>query len=89
MSEKNGKKQTQTLWRQKKGELKKAGGSAKGRKKNKRKAHPGASGTAIGVHTNGWSQKRKIGWCVGGDAGSALPFFRLSLPSCTQKRHFI
>jgi len=69
--------------------IKKGRRISEGKKKNKRKAHPGASGTAIGVHTNGWSQKRKIGWCVGGDAGSALPFFRLSLPSCTQKRHFI
>jgi hypothetical protein len=65
-SEKNGKKQTQTLGQQNKGELKKARGSAKGRKQKKTKGHPGGSGTAIGVHTNGWPQSRKIGWCVGG-----------------------
>jgi len=38
----------------------------KGRGKKKPKAHPGGSGTAIGVHTNRWPPNRKLGWCVGG-----------------------
>jgi len=53
MSERNGKEQTRTLGQQKKGELKKAWGPNEGKRKKKPKAHPGGSGTAIGVHLNG------------------------------------
>jgi len=63
-----GEKQARTLGQQKKVELKWQGtreGKQK-RKKQKTKAHPGGSGTAIRVHINGWPQNRKVGWCVGG-----------------------
>jgi len=86
-----GEKQARTLGQQKKVELKWQGTREGKQKRGKKraKAHPGASGTAIRGHINGWPQNRKVGWYVGGGAGSLLPFFRLYLPSSTQKRHFL
>jgi hypothetical protein len=87
-SEKNGKKQTQTLGQQKKGQLKKARGSAKGRKKTKQKPTQVGQGLQLGFIEMDGLKTGKLGGALGG-AGSLLRFFTLYLLSRTQKRHFI
>jgi hypothetical protein len=78
-SEKNGKKQTQTLGQQKKGELKKGKGISEGKKKTKQKATQVGQGLQLGfVQMDGF--RGKLGGALGA-AGSLLPFFRLYVPS--------
>jgi hypothetical protein len=83
-SERNGKKQTQTLGQQKKGELEKA----RGRKKKKQKPTQVGQGLQLGFIQMDGLKKGKLGGALGG-AGSLLPFFSLYLLSRTQKTHFI
>jgi len=68
--------------------IKKGKWTREGKKRKKTKAHPGGSGTAIGVIQMDGLKTGKLGDALGG-AGSVLPFFRRYVPSCTQKRHFI
>ncbi len=46
--------------------IKKDNGTSERKRKKKNQIPPRWIRTAIGVHTNGWPQNKKIGWCVGG-----------------------
>jgi hypothetical protein len=92
MSEKNGKKQTQTLWRQKKGELKKAGGSAKGRKKTKEKPTQVRQGLQLGFIQMDGLKRGKLGGALGGMLDQPYPssgfLYLLALRSDTLFNYF-
>jgi hypothetical protein len=73
MSERNGKKQTRTLGQQKKGELQKARGPAKGRKKKQQKPTQVGQGLQLRFIQMDGLKTGKLGGALGGVLDHSCP----------------